>query len=110
MLRHPEGTRRKEKEVYSMAAWRSMSLILISLLLMIFLLPGCGVPREEYEKIERDLGVAQVKLSQVTSELTRENAEVQQLEDELTSLNNQYNDLQNNYNELYNEYLELLAD
>ena len=93
-----------------MATWRSMSLVLISLLLMIVLLPGCGVPREEYDKIERDLGAAQVQLSQVTSELTRKNAEVQQLDGELTSSKNQYNDLQNDYNELENRYDKLEAE
>lgn len=90
-----------------MAVWRSMSLILISLLLMIFLLPGCGVPREEYEEVERDLDITQTQLSQTRSELAQKNAEVQQLNDQLTSLNNQYNDLQSNYDELYNEYLDL---
>jgi len=86
-----------------MAVWKSMSLVLISLLLMVVLLLGCGVPREEYEKVERDLGVAQMQLSQMTTELTQRNSE-------LASLRNQYNDLQSSHEELCNEYDELLAE
>lgn len=86
-----------------MTAWKGMSLLLIIFLLLIVLLAGCGVPREEYEKVERDLGVAQMELSQKTSELTQRNSE-------LTSLRNQYNDLQSSYEELYDEYDELLVE
>jgi len=86
-----------------MVAWKSMSLVLIIFLLLIVLLAGCGVPREEYEKVERDLGVAQMQLSQKTSELTQRNSE-------LTSLRNQYNDLQSSYEELHDEYDELLVE
>lgn len=86
-----------------MAAWKGMSLLLIIFLLLIVLLAGCGVPREEYEKVERDLGVAQMELSQKTSELTQRNSE-------LTSLRNQYNGLQSSYEELYDEYDELLVE
>ena len=86
-----------------MVAWKSMSLVLIIFLLLIVLLVGCGVPREEYEKVERDLGVAQMQLSQKTGELTQRNSE-------LTSLRNQYNDLQSSYEELHDEYDELLVE
>jgi archaellum component FlaC len=92
-----------------MAVWRSISLILISLLLMIFLLPGCGVPREEYEKVERDLGITQTQLSQTRSELAQKNAEVQQIEDELTSLNNKYNDLEDELTSLQTGYDSLTS-
>lgn len=85
-----------------MGVWKSMPLV-VSLLLLIVLLLGCGVPREEYEKVERDLGVAQMQLSQKTTQLTQRNSE-------LASLKNQYNDLQSSYDELYNEYDELLAE
>jgi len=87
-----------------------MPLMLVSLLLLVVILSGCGIPREEYEKIERDLGTTQTQLSQTRSELAQKNAEVQQLDGELNSLKDQYNDLQNNYNELYDEYYELLAE
>ena len=84
--------------------------MLVSLLLLTVLLIGCGVPREEYQKIERDLSIAQTQLSQTRSELAQKNAEVQQLNGELTLLRNQYDDLQNDYNELNDEYYELFAE
>ena len=86
-----------------MTTWKRIFLTTASLLLLICFLPGCGVPREEYNKVERDLQATQMELSQITSELTQRNSE-------LTSLRNQYNDLQNNYNELYNEYQGLLVE
>lgn len=92
-----------------MATWKRIFLTIASLLLLIFLLPGCGVPKEEYDKIERDLSITQTQLSQIRSELAQKNAEVQQLDGELASSKNQYNDLQSSYDELYDEYLELLA-
>ena len=69
-----------------MTTWKRIFLTTASLLLLICLLPGCGVPREEYNKVERDLQATQMELSQITSELTQRNSE-------LTSLRNQYNDL-----------------
>jgi hypothetical protein len=78
-------------------------LTTLSLLLLVFLLLGCGVPRQEYEKVESDLAVVQMQLSQVTGELTQRNSE-------LASLRNQYDDLQNNYDELHDEYNELFAE
>jgi len=108
-----------------------MKRILLSILVIgILLLSACGVPKEEYDKIERDLAAAQTESGRVTSELAQKNAEVNQLEreynkvendlqataselaqteSELASLKNQYNDLQSSYDELYDEYLELLA-
>jgi len=93
-----------------MAIWKKISLTVLSLFLLVFLLTGCGVPQEEYDKIERDLGLAQMELSQATRELTQRSAEAQQLKGELTSLENQYNNLQSNYDELYDEHQELLVD
>lgn len=87
-----------------MTIWGRMFLATVSLLLLIFLLPGCGVPKEEYQKIERDLAVTQTQLSQTRSELAQRNADVQQLDGELASLRNQYNDLLNDYDELESRY------
>lgn len=111
---------------------------IVILFMSIFLLAGCGVPKEEYDKIERDLGLAQTELDRLTSELAQKNAEVNQLEreykkvesdlqatgteliqvtdelaqteSELDELEYEFNLLQNDYGELENRHRKLMVD
>ncbi|GAI44524.1 unnamed protein product [marine sediment metagenome] len=93
-----------------MIKWKRIPLMLVSLLLLVVILSGCGVSEEEYNKVKGDLGITQTQLSQTRSELAQKNAEIQQLDGELTSLKNQYDDLQNDYNELESRYDKLEAE
>ncbi len=85
-------------------------LIIASLLLSIFFFVGCGVPKEEYNKVKNDLEAAQIELSQETQELTRRNTEVERLKGEFIYLQNQYNDLQGEFTYLQNQYSNLQGE
>lgn len=93
-----------------MATWKRVFLTTASLLLLIYLLPGCGVPEEEYNQVRSDLLATGNELIRVSHELAQRNAEVGQLEGELGSLKNQYNRLQNSYDELEDRYIKLGAE
>lgn len=93
-----------------MATWKRVFLTTASLLLLIYLLPGCGVPKEEYNQVRSDLLATGNELIRVSHELAQRNAEVGQLEGELGSLKNQYNRLQDSYDELEDRYIKLGAE
>ena len=85
-------------------------LTIASLLLLICLLPGCGVPEEEYNKVKSDLEATRIELSKIAHELTQRNTEVYQLEHELISLQNDYAELESRYSELEAEYISTLDE
>jgi len=80
--------------------------LVLSLTIMASFLVGCGVPREDYDKVSGDLAAAQTQIQSLQSDLASKNAEIAAKDNELSAKETELTTLQNN---LSAKETELLA-
>ena len=61
-------------------------LIVMALVLILFLLPSCGVPKKEYDKINSDLAAAQAQVQSLRNDLTAKEGELTTAQAQIQSL------------------------
>ena len=73
--------------------------LLVSFLVVLLVLSGCGVPQEEHDAVVAERDAAQAEVASLQSELTEAENQIETLDGDLTEAENQIQTLEGEYNE-----------